>query len=216
MERIEEMRAFFAARVDGYDDHMLTNIRGIAEGYARMADLLPDGARSLLDLGCGTGLELEPIFARFPALRVTGIDLTQEMLDALRAKCAGRDLDLICGSYFDVDLGETRHDAAISFETLHHFTYREKLGLYRRVRRALRPRGVYIEADYMVDTQAEEDALFAARDRMVSESAEDAAFWHIDVPMTVDNQERALREAGFATVERVWRCEGTVLLRAEK
>ena len=78
MQSLEEMRAFFAARVDIYDEHMRNEVEGCREGYARMAALLPEGIYSLLDLGCGTGLELEGIFARFPDLRVTGIDLTAE------------------------------------------------------------------------------------------------------------------------------------------
>ena len=71
---IEEMSAFFAARVEGYDEHMLNDVVGCREGYARLAQALPADARDVLDLGCGTGLELDALFARFPDLRVTGID----------------------------------------------------------------------------------------------------------------------------------------------
>ena len=38
----------------------------------------------VLDLGCGTGLELDEIFRYFPDLAVTGIDLTREMLQQLK------------------------------------------------------------------------------------------------------------------------------------
>ena len=92
---LEEMTAFFTSRLDLYDEHMLREVPGCRAGYARMAALLPEGTARLLDLGCGTGLELEPIFARFPALRVTGVDLTAAMLDRLRAKFPDRDLTLI-------------------------------------------------------------------------------------------------------------------------
>ncbi len=40
MTKPEEMRAFFAARVDGYDAHMLQNVQGVKEGYAQMTALL--------------------------------------------------------------------------------------------------------------------------------------------------------------------------------
>lgn len=65
---LEEMTAFFTSRLDLYDEHMLREVPGCRAGYARMAALLPEGTARLLDLGCGTGLELEPIFARFPKL----------------------------------------------------------------------------------------------------------------------------------------------------
>ena len=56
---LEKMDKFFESRLDGYEEHMLTNIESAAEFYPFTADCLPDtpGAR-VLDLGCGTGLEL--------------------------------------------------------------------------------------------------------------------------------------------------------------
>ena len=64
--KLEKMTDFFAARIDGYDAHMKRDIVGASEFYAYTASLLPDdpGAR-ILDLGCGTGLELEEYFARW-------------------------------------------------------------------------------------------------------------------------------------------------------
>ena len=53
---LEKMGAFFDARLDGYDEHMLTDIEGAGEFYPFTASLLPEG--NILDLGCGTGLEL--------------------------------------------------------------------------------------------------------------------------------------------------------------
>ena len=59
MIRLEKMDDYFAARVEGYDDHMRTNIEGSSQFYAYTASLLPQEPDSrVLDLGCGTGLEL--------------------------------------------------------------------------------------------------------------------------------------------------------------
>lgn len=214
MQPIEEMRAFFAARVTGYDEHMLTNIEGLPEAYDRMATLLPDGIQTLLDLGCGTGLELAPIFARFPALHVTGIDMTPEMLAALEHKYANHAVTLICGSYFDVDFGLSRYDAAVSFETLHHFTYAEKMGLYRRLLHALKPGGTYIEADFVAASQEEENSGFLARAKLLHEKAAKDGLWHVDTPLTIESQMRLLSEAGFADVHLDWQCANTVILVA--
>ena len=84
--QLEEMSAFFTARVDDYDRHMLEEVNGCREGYERMARLVPSGAKDVLDLGCGTGLELDALFKIRDGFHVTGIDLTQAMLDALRKK----------------------------------------------------------------------------------------------------------------------------------
>ncbi len=214
---IEPMDDFFTARADGYDEHMLKNVVGCAEGYARMAALLPQHTRTLLDLGCGTGLELDPIFGRFPDVHVTGIDLTQAMLERLRGKYPCKRLTLIHGSYFDVDFGAARFDAAISFQTLHHFTHEAKLGLYRRLWASLKEGGLYLECDYMVREQEEEDALFAEsralRERL---GVPDGVFYHFDTPCTAANQISLLQRAGFSAVRQVWSMGNTTLLAAEK
>ena len=85
MEMLEKMAAFFEARLDGYDQHMLSNIAGAEEFYPVTAALLPlQPGASVLDLGCGTGLELEYYFAQNPGANVTGIDLSAGMLQALK------------------------------------------------------------------------------------------------------------------------------------
>lgn len=81
---MEQMSDFFAARADGYDEHMINNVEGCKDGYIKMAGLLPKDADCILDLGCGTGLELDEIFKTRPFIGVTGIDLTQEMLNKLK------------------------------------------------------------------------------------------------------------------------------------
>jgi ubiquinone/menaquinone biosynthesis C-methylase UbiE len=49
----------------------------------------PDGAGiSVLDIGCGTGIQLVANEARFPGLVQCGIDLYPAMLDAARSKSA--------------------------------------------------------------------------------------------------------------------------------
>lgn len=124
---MEEMTSFFSKRADGYDTHMLTNVSGCKEGYEAMATLIPKSCQSLLDLGCGTGLELDEIFKVLPEIEVTGIDLTQEMLNKLAQKHPDKSIHLICGSYFDVPFSSSTYDCAISFQTLHHFSHDMKI-----------------------------------------------------------------------------------------
>ena len=78
-EPAEDMNGFFAARVDTYEAHMSV----WDKAYGRVAELTPGDCGPLLDLGCGTGLELDRIFARWPELAVTGVDLCAAMLEKL-------------------------------------------------------------------------------------------------------------------------------------
>nr|WP_278278010.1 class I SAM-dependent methyltransferase [Acetanaerobacterium elongatum] len=211
------MDNFFAARVESYDEHMLTNVNGCKEAYMEMARLIPKSCKALLDLGCGTGLELDEIFKLLPDIQVTGIDLTQAMLDKLKQKHADKDISLICGSYFDVDLGAGEYDCAVSFQTLHHFSHDAKTGLYRRIVNALNENGIYIECDYMVESIEEEEFYYAENARIHNEmNLPEEAFYHYDTPCTVENQLKMLQNAGFTKVEQVFRLGNTTMLVARK
>ena len=128
-EPAEDMNGFFAARVDTYEAHMSV----WDKAYGRVAELTPGDCGPLLDLGCGTGLELDRIFARWPELAVTGVDLCAAMLEKLRAKHAGRRLELRCADYLAMDLGAEQYGAVVSVESLHHFTPEQKLELYKKI-----------------------------------------------------------------------------------
>lgn len=149
--------------------------------------------------------------------QVVGVDLTQAMLDRLKQKHPDKRLTLICGDYFQAEFGEEQFDAAVSFETMHHFAHAPKRALYQKICAALKADGVYLECDYMVETQEEEDALYAERVRLHREfTAEPDTFYHIDTPCTVENQIRLLQEAGFSSVKLMFRLENTTLLLAKK
>ena len=221
-DRLEEMGAFFDARSETYDEVHVGHIDGGIEGKRVTARYLPEHCRTLLDLGIGTGLELESIFARFPEISVTGIDLSAEMLRLLRGKYPEKQLDLHQMSYFDYDMGEDRFDAGLTVMTLHHYTHEVKTDLYRRILRSLKPGGVYIESDYMIpmeeeDPQGLENFYFAEYERLKKEQGLDQnQEYHYDTPCTVANQKKMLRDAGFSQVEEVWRQGFTAVLVAKK
>ena len=211
---LEKMDDFFAARVDGYDEHMINDVGGCRECYEKMAEGVKIlGAKNILDLGCGTGLELDFIYKLCPGIEVTGIDLTREMLERLGKKHPDKKLHLINGDYFKEDFGKN-FDAAISFQTLHHFTREKKLGLYKKLRDALAPGGVYIECDYMCETDEQEIWMLGELAKNGGEGS-DGKF-HFDIPITVSGQLALLKIAGFSNVEEVFRVENTVMLVAKK
>lgn len=216
MERLEQMAEFFAARVDMYDEHMINDVEGCKEGYKKMAGFVPEDCNRLLDLGCGTGLELEGIFRKLPEVSVTGVDLCQEMLCKLNEKYSEKNISLICDDYFTADFGKG-FDCAVSFQTMHHFKKDKKLELYRKIYNALTDEGVYIECDYMVESEEEENRWFAENERLRKEQGigEDE-FFHYDTPCTIENQIAMLKTSGFSEVEKVMRIENTTMLVARK
>ena len=199
---LERMGDFFDARLNEYEAHQLTCIESARKFYPFIASCLPQAPGSrVLDLGCGTGLELGYYFETVPSAQITGIDLAPGMLDALRDKFPGKSLTLILGSYFDVPFEENAFDAAVSVESLHHFTKEEKTSLYVKVRKALKPGGFFILTDYFVESDEEERFHRAQLLRLKQEQGiSDDAFYHYDTPLTVEHETEALLEAGFASV----------------
>lgn len=213
---LEEMASFFEDRLAGYDEHMMTGIEGAAEFYRFTAEQLPtEEGCTLLDLGCGTGLELEEYFARDPSAKVTGIDLSRGMLSALRNKFPDKALDLICGSYFDVPFGESRFDAAVSVESLHHFTAAQKLPLYEKLFHALKAGGCFILTDYFAESESLEREYFENFRRLKAEQGmPDGRFYHYDTPLTAAHEMEVLKAAGFSRCEILRSWGATYTLRA--
>ena len=213
---LEKMSDFFEARLDRYDEHMLTNIESASKFYPFTANQLPTAAGCrILDLGCGTGLELGEYYLLNPSARVTGIDLSSGMLTRLKRKFADKDITLICESYFDVPLGEEIYDAAVSVESLHHFTKEEKGALYAKLHTALKANGYFVLTDYFSLSEEEE---IMHRKHFLALKAEqgitDDAFYHYDTPLTVKHETEALLEAGFSNVEVLHQWGATFTIKA--
>lgn len=197
---LEKMSDFFEARLNGYDKHMLNDIESATEFYPFTAKQLPTVENChVLDLGCGTGLELAEYYKLCPSAKVTGIDLSSGMLAELKRKFADKEITLIHSSYFDVLFGENIFDAVVSVESLHHFTKEEKIPLYAKLRAALKENGYFILTDYFALSDEEEQMHRQALvDLKVKQGISDNEFYHYDTPLTVQHEMEALAEAGLS------------------
>lgn len=215
---LEKMSEFFDNRIDGYDEHMMTCIESAEEIYPYTAECLPVGNNvNVLDLGCGTGLELEYYFKINPTASVTGIDLTESMLNVLKKKFTDKNLNLVLGSYFNLPFGVGIYDAAVSVESLHHFTKEEKIPLYAKLHKALKEDGYFILTDYFALSEEDERTY---RDELLRlkklQGVEDDEFYHYDTPLTVEHEKEAFIKAGFSSVDVLKNWGNTFTLRANK
>lgn len=191
---LEEMSDFFTKRLHDYEQHMLI----WEESYQIFCESLPLKCQNILDLGCGTGLELDKIWEKNPYIEVTGVDLCANMLDKLLEKHHEKPLTIVCQDYFQYDLGNCKWDAVISFESLHHFLPERKRELYREICCSLKESGVFILGDYIACCNEEEELLRSAYLKKRKMSAIPAnRYVHFDIPLTLEHEEELLQSAGL-------------------
>jgi tRNA (cmo5U34)-methyltransferase len=135
-------------------------IRTFIPGYEQLLEItsrtlaatVRGRAPVIVDLGIGTGSLAAACLAATPSARIVGVDEDEEMLAAARARLGGKVVPLQ-GSFETIDL--PRCDAVVASLALHHIpTIEGRRRLFRRVHRALRPRGVLIVADCYLATDA--------------------------------------------------------------
>lgn len=210
---LEEMADFFTKRLSDYEEHMSV----WQESYQIFSEMLPTECQNILDLGCGTGLELDRIWERNPNIQVTGVDLCQSMLDKLLKKHSDKRLAVVCQDYFKYDFGYEKWDAVISFESLHHFLPERKKELYRNTYNSLKRGGVFLLGDYIACCDAEEELLYSTYLKRRNQFAvPDNSFVHFDIPLTLEHERELLQNAGFAIEKVLDNPDGATIIAAGK
>lgn len=200
---LEKMDDFFNNRIDSYEEHQLNMIDSAKEFYPFTAKHLPmDKNVSILDLGCGTGLELGYYFELNPTARITGIDMAEALLSALKKKYVDKKLTILQGSYFDIPFGKNCYDAVVSVESLHHFTQKEKIPLYTKIFQSLLVNGYFLLTDYFALSDDQEAFFRQELLRLkLEQGISDNKLYHYDTPLTVENEIQALQMAGFSKID---------------
>ena len=185
-ERNQSMHDFFNEKACGYDAVHAE----LMDTKNALTEAIPTNAKKILDLGVGTGLELFDLFERIPDAHVTGIDISEKMLEILATRPFKDQVAVIVGNFFEVDFGSD-YDVVISSSALHHFPADDKKRLYEKIFRCLRTGGSFLNSDCIASTLGEEHAAFAHYDAHKHEEA------HIDTPLAKETEEQLLVEVGF-------------------
>ena len=134
----------FSERVAaGYDADVAEEFapEAIDQTVSFLVDLVGDG--DALELGIGTGRVALPLARR--GVRVHGIDLSQPMVDRLRAKPGGRDIGVTIGDFATAGVDGRFRLAYLVFNTIMNLTTQaEQVACFRNVAAHLEPGGCFV------------------------------------------------------------------------
>jgi tRNA (cmo5U34)-methyltransferase len=158
-------------------------------------------AARILELGTGTGETARRVLSAHPAARLTGLDVSDEMLAAARSTLAPHQIERLTARPIQEPLPQGPFDLVISALTIHHLDDRAKAGLFAKVAEALRPGGRFVMGDVVVPDDPEDAVTPLSPD--------------YDLPSTTSQLLAWLADAGFSA-ELLWRWRDLVVIRADR
>jgi ubiquinone/menaquinone biosynthesis C-methylase UbiE len=145
--QVEPVKQAYESLAPSYDERWRTYID---VSLAKVLSALTlEGRERILDVACGTG-ELERLlFARWPELHITGVDLCPRMLAQAREKHIVGDVAWIEGEASHLPVPDSQFDVIICANSFHYF--RKPVDALREFRRCLTPTGTLILVDWCDD-----------------------------------------------------------------
>jgi tRNA (cmo5U34)-methyltransferase len=217
-EKPENMAEFFDVRAAGYDDYMRSFIFSdttFAQFYQAVSSPIEktDAPLHILDLGCGTGLEIEALLMRVPNAFITGVDLSENMLELLQNSYTSHmdQITLVEDSYLTIPFGSNVYDYIISAMSLHHLLKDTKRNFYMKIHAALKPGGKYIEGDSVIPTNMENQFLVEYYESLEHVMPAEEGYYHIDIPFSISSQKALLLDAGFKDFKLIWQMDSSAV-----
>jgi tRNA (cmo5U34)-methyltransferase len=180
--------------------------------YAAALELIPTDAMHIVELGAGSGLFSAMLRAAFPDAHLTLIDFSENMLALARNRLGGNSdaahITFSLADYTTEPLA-ANSDAIVSSLSIHHLEDERKHALLRPIFTALRPGGLFINADHIAGPTAELEETYQLRwladvraNGATEQQIADSLFRQQEDRRTpVATQLAWLREAGFTNVD---------------
>jgi tRNA (cmo5U34)-methyltransferase len=148
---VTESISVFAAHAADYDAQRRRLVPCFDAFYGTAVDIvgLRGGpVRRVLDLGAGTGLLSAAVLARHPDVELVLVDGAREMLEQARERLSAQSTATVVADLRDA-LPDGPFDAVVSALAIHHLEDPDKRDLLVRVHDALRPGGVFVNAEHV-------------------------------------------------------------------
>ncbi len=213
----QQVGTFFDQLTDDYTATIERCFPRYREMLWAVLDYIPDvfDPKRILELGCGTGNLSVLVAARFPNAEICCVDLAGESLEECGRRLGGADrVTLQQADFRELEYDSGEFDLIVSSIAVHHLDATGKQALFGKMNRWLSPQGMFVYADQ--HRGASDDVYRRHIDNwkelslQAGSSEEEWAMWmqhqadhdHHD---TLVDQLSWLQEAGFTSVDCVWR-----------
>jgi tRNA (cmo5U34)-methyltransferase len=217
-------QAVFDATAATYNNDRMRLIPGHDAFYAAALQLIPEAADHILDLGAGTGLFTEMIRDRFPDAYIHLIDISESMLQQARERFHGdQEMHFELGDYTTAPLGSS-YDAIVSALSIHHLEDDCKRGMLPNILSALKPGGIFINADHIagptsaleLEYQQRWLATIRANGATEQQIADSLFRQQEDRRSPIEPQLAWLSEAGFSNVDCWYKASSFAVLTGKR
>jgi len=191
MDHLKRVTEEFRRQAETFDTFAQKTDENVA---ARFAAAIGDaGQGSLLDVACGPGVVTAAVAPR--AKSVMAFDVTQEMLEKARVRCAKAGLANVSfrqGNAEALPFGDGEFDGVVTRLAVHHFA--EPQRAFAEMFRVLRPGGAAVIVDIVSSEDAREEVLQNAIERLRDPS-------HVRM-LPASELDRRIATAGFQELEQ--------------
>jgi tRNA (cmo5U34)-methyltransferase len=216
---IESVRDSFSTIARDYDKERRFLIPCFDDFYQAFVDAVTlfspqNTPLRIADLGAGTGLSSAFLAPHFATSSFELIDISEAMLARAKERFAGDSrFEFRVADYSQDALAAQSYDGFVSSLSIHHVADEAKKALFRNVFSALKPGGIFVNADQLVTESAQlDDVIHTFWRRKIAASGlpienQQAAFVRmaLDRPATLEQNLAWIRAAGFTPVECLYK-----------
>ncbi|MFA6170611.1 MAG: class I SAM-dependent methyltransferase [Candidatus Margulisiibacteriota bacterium] len=220
MKNRDQTKINFDSDARSFDERILKHVPGYLDMHETLLHFIPfqrNDAFSLLDLGIGTGNFARKVLERFPNVKVTGVDFSEQMIAICRQRLANYAPRLtLINMGFDREIPPGQFNVVVLNLSLHHLENKEKAGLIKKIARQVIKPGALLIGDLIKSRSPRITDIYMRiwKDNMrqhgfseeyIEKSYEKKKYETEDIPAPVEDHLEWLKRSGFEEVELFWK-----------